>query len=99
MVDTEDKWEREKRERKRLRARQSHLRKRFMAKASGLASDDWRSFSKDFLTALREDERLESYSLDTGRYLLVVFNLMTALGFRIHTGDVPRVIAGRSLII
>lgn len=85
------KWEREKRERARLRATQRKLRKRFLQTASALMPGDWKAFSKEFLVTLDEDKRLEYYSLDTDRYLLAIFNLMSALGFRIHTGEIPRV--------
>lgn len=87
----EDRWEKEKRERRRLRAQQRSLRKQFLHCASSLTRSEWSRFSKGFLSTLREDERLEYTSVDTDRYLLAIVNLLLAIGFKIHTGEIPRV--------
>jgi hypothetical protein len=90
-VTRKDRWEKEKRERRRLRARQRSLRKQFLRSASSLTIDEWSILSKDFLSTLREDKRLEYTSVDTDRYLLSIVNLLLATGFKVHTGEIPRV--------
>ncbi len=92
MSDT-DRYEQQKKERRRLRARQRGLKWRFLQNLNNLHKDPglWHKFSAEFLELLLEDIRLADYWVDASRYPIAIYNLFSALRFDIHAGVFPRV--------
>ena len=86
-----EKYEEEKRERRRLRARQNGLRREFLRHVITLSEGQWEHFASRFEESLEDDIRLEEYWIDTDRYLIAIYNLFRGLGFRLYSGPLPRV--------
>jgi hypothetical protein len=86
-----DKWEQEKRERRKLRGRQRSLTKRFLHDINTLSEQTWSYYAGQFQENLEDDIRLDPYWIDTERYLITIFNLFLGLGFKVYFGPMPRV--------
>jgi hypothetical protein len=84
------KYEQEKRERRKLRARQRTLRSSFLKYLNTLSEKDLAQFALQFQETLKEDLRLDPFWIDTDRYLIAVYNLFRSLGFNVYYGPIPR---------
>lgn len=85
-----EKYEAEKRDRRRLRARQRALRDRFLKHINFLSEEDWADFSLQFQESLEEDIRLDPSWIDTDKYLIAIYTLFHSLGFKVYYGPIPR---------
>jgi hypothetical protein len=74
-----------------LRAKQTHLRRKFIKRISSLSDSEWYEFTYKFKKALKEDERLDPNWIEIDRYLIAIYNIFKALGFNIHGGPFPRI--------
>lgn len=86
-------WEEAKKERRRLRGRQRSLKHRILKElpAFSYSYDRWKHYSDRLQEVLVEDARLDPNWIDVERYPLALYNLFTALGFKVHVGGVPRI--------
>lgn len=86
-----DKWEEEKRERRRLRGRQRTLKRVYR---EAVITEDWSMVEilKDrFLQNLETERKVEFMGVETGYYPIFLDNVLRAQGFQIYYGKIPTV--------
>jgi hypothetical protein len=93
MTTDTDSYEQQKKDRRRLRGKQTSLRHRFLASIRELSAnrEQWDKLVAGFQLAVEEDARLDPNWVSTDRYPLALYNLFTALGFEVYAGKIPRV--------
>ena len=86
-----DKWEEEKRERRRLRGRQRTLRRIYR---EAIVAEDWprvETLKDRFLQNLETEKRVEFMGVETRYYPIFLDNVLQAQGFGIYYGEIPTV--------
>ncbi len=86
----EQRWEKDKIERRRLKGRQKSLRNRYFKIINTKGIETASSLKDDFIENLKQESKLDSI-IDTDYYPIFFDNIFRALGFKVYSGKIPTV--------
>jgi len=87
-----EEYENEKRERRRLRAQQNRLTRKYSAAVHDQNPSKIAELKEQFLDNLEVEKRVEDFiGIEVSRYPIALDNLFRALGFEIYMGPMPTV--------
>ncbi len=87
----EQRWERDKIERRRLKGRQRSLKNRYFKIMNTEGIETALSLKDEFIDNLKQESKLEYSNLDSDYYPIFFDNVFRALGFKIYSGKAPTV--------